>query len=120
MPLGDVYSKTCDLCSAYFSKLSKLLIFRSLSVQRYTLLSFLAHHPFSQTMSQSEKDVIIAFLELTVKLNEASFKPLFRRLYDWAFVNGSCTSIYTPFFHMLILQLDSSEHRETDHLLQGV
>jgi U3 small nucleolar RNA-associated protein 10 len=28
-----------------------------------------------------------AFLDLVVKLNEAAFRPFFRRLYDWAFVD---------------------------------
>jgi hypothetical protein len=30
-----------------------------------------------------------AFLELVVKLNETTFKPLFRRLFDWAFTLDS-------------------------------
>ncbi|KAJ3530702.1 hypothetical protein NM688_g7673 [Phlebia brevispora] len=30
-------------------------------------------------------DASAAFIEVVVKLNEAAFKPLFRRLYDWAF-----------------------------------
>ena len=39
--------------------------------------------------TQAETRVITAFKELVVKLNEAAFKPLFRRLYDWAFVEKS-------------------------------
>ncbi|KAJ7756261.1 hypothetical protein B0H16DRAFT_696293 [Mycena metata] len=35
--------------------------------------------------SQAEAETISAFTELVVKLNEASFRPLFRQLYDWAF-----------------------------------
>ncbi|KAJ7222324.1 hypothetical protein GGX14DRAFT_663256 [Mycena pura] len=34
-------------------------------------------------------EAISAFIELVVKLNEASFRPLFRKLYDWAFVEES-------------------------------
>lgn len=34
---------------------------------------------------QGQTFVIAAFKELVIKLNEAAFKPLFRRLYDWAF-----------------------------------
>jgi len=34
---------------------------------------------------ESEHETISAFLELVVKLNETAFKPLFRKLYDWAF-----------------------------------
>lgn len=40
---------------------------------------------------QAETRVIAAFKELVVKLNESAFKPLFRRLYDWAFVEKSGT-----------------------------
>ncbi|KAG6868785.1 hypothetical protein C0993_010712 [Termitomyces sp. T159_Od127] len=39
--------------------------------------------------SDSESRAILAFQELVVKLNEAAFRPLFRRLYDWAFVNDN-------------------------------
>ncbi|KAJ7054756.1 hypothetical protein C8F01DRAFT_1162846 [Mycena amicta] len=35
--------------------------------------------------SEAEKQAIAAFVDLVVKLNEASFRPLFRKLYDWAF-----------------------------------
>ena len=38
---------------------------------------------------QAETRVISAFKELVVKLNEAAFRPLFRRLYDWAFTTDS-------------------------------
>jgi U3 small nucleolar RNA-associated protein 10 len=38
---------------------------------------------------QGEPYIISAFLELVVKLNETAFKPLFRRLYDWAFAAES-------------------------------
>lgn len=34
----------------------------------------------------SRTPVVPAFLELIVKINENTFRPLFRRLYDWAFV----------------------------------
>ncbi|KAF7326662.1 U3 small nucleolar RNA-associated protein 10 [Mycena venus] len=37
--------------------------------------------------SEAEGQTISAFIELVVKLNEASFRPLFRKLYDWAFAN---------------------------------
>ncbi|KAH8084910.1 armadillo-type protein [Cristinia sonorae] len=36
-----------------------------------------------------KNDVISAFLELVVKLNEATFKPLFRKMFDWAFASDS-------------------------------
>ncbi|KAJ7607399.1 hypothetical protein FB45DRAFT_1135460 [Roridomyces roridus] len=37
--------------------------------------------------SPAEDEAISAFTEVVVKLNEASFRPLFRKLYDWAFAN---------------------------------
>jgi U3 small nucleolar RNA-associated protein 10 len=39
---------------------------------------------------QAEFRAITAFREFVVKLNDAAFRPLFRRLYDWAFadING--------------------------------
>ena len=44
-------------------------------------------------MVQAETRVISAFKELVVKLNEATFRPLFRRLYDWAFTTDSGASV---------------------------
>ncbi|KAJ7762738.1 hypothetical protein DFH07DRAFT_813302 [Mycena maculata] len=40
---------------------------------------------FASPKSEAEAETIAAFIELVVKLNEASFRPLFRKLYDWAF-----------------------------------
>lgn len=36
-----------------------------------------------------EESAIGSFLELVTKLNEATFKPLFTRLYDWAVIDLS-------------------------------
>ncbi|KAI0092311.1 armadillo-type protein [Irpex rosettiformis] len=38
-----------------------------------------------------ESDAIVAFVEMVVKLNEATFKPLFRKLFDWAFTGSDAT-----------------------------
>lgn len=46
-------------------------------------------------MVQAETRVISAFKELVVKLNEAAFRPLFRRLYDWAFTADSGSFVVT-------------------------
>jgi hypothetical protein len=40
------------------------------------------------TITQGEEHVIYAFIEMVVKLNEATFRPLFRKLFDWAFHDG--------------------------------
>ncbi|KAG6334786.1 hypothetical protein ID866_4304 [Astraeus odoratus] len=41
----------------------------------------------SYGFTEGESHVISAFIELVVKLNESTFRPLFRRLHDWAFVD---------------------------------
>jgi U3 small nucleolar RNA-associated protein 10 len=38
-------------------------------------------------IAKVETSAINSFLELVVKLNEATFKPLFVRLYDWAAID---------------------------------
>ena len=42
---------------------------------------------------QVEVQVISAFRELVVKLNDSTFCPVFRRLYDWAFVHEAGMSV---------------------------
>ncbi|KAG1761179.1 hypothetical protein EDD22DRAFT_897736 [Suillus occidentalis] len=57
--------------------------------------------------SDGEPHIISAFLELVVKLNETAFRPLFRRLYDWAFAaeNANIDRKVT-FCHMYSALLD--------------
>lgn len=38
---------------------------------------------------QVEHELFAAFLELVVKLNETAFRPLLRKLCDWAFADES-------------------------------
>ncbi|KAI6147846.1 hypothetical protein BKA82DRAFT_4145263 [Pisolithus tinctorius] len=48
-----------------------------------------------------------AFIELVVKLNENAFRPLFRRLHDWAFVdNTGTTQRKMTFCHIYVALLD--------------
>jgi U3 small nucleolar RNA-associated protein 10 len=56
--------------------------------------------------SQGEPHIISAFLELVVKLNETAFRPLFRRLYDWAFAaeNGESLPNRTVFLSLSYFQ----------------
>ncbi|KAJ7270708.1 hypothetical protein B0H12DRAFT_1229192 [Mycena haematopus] len=42
--------------------------------------------------SEAQAQAISAFIELVVKLNEASFRPLFRKLYDWAFADETAAA----------------------------
>lgn len=51
-----------------------------------------------QVINEIEESAITSFLELVVRLNEVTFKPLFIRLYDWAVIDlseGACESIVT-------------------------
>ncbi|KAI9571928.1 hypothetical protein HD554DRAFT_2300345 [Boletus coccyginus] len=41
--------------------------------------------------TEGEPHVISAFTELVVKLNENAFRPLFRRMHDWAFADEKAT-----------------------------
>ncbi|KAJ8522739.1 hypothetical protein ONZ45_g764 [Pleurotus djamor] len=56
--------------------------------------------------SDGEGAVISAFMELVIKLNDSAFRPLFRRLYDWAFAEDSDTSRRITFLHNYIALLD--------------
>jgi U3 small nucleolar RNA-associated protein 10 len=42
-----------------------------------------------QVINEIEESAITSFLELVVRLNEVTFKPLFIRLYDWAVIDLS-------------------------------
>ncbi|KAF9468309.1 hypothetical protein BDZ94DRAFT_1246474 [Collybia nuda] len=46
----------------------------------------------------AETYTIMAFKELVVKLNDAAFRPLFRRLYDWAFADKAADIARKIFF----------------------
>ncbi len=39
----------------------------------------------AETAIQVESAVVGAFVELVTKLNDTAFRPLFRKLFDWAF-----------------------------------
>ena len=43
----------------------------------------------AETVMQVESAVVGAFVELVTKLNDTAFRPLFRRLFDWAFTGAS-------------------------------
>jgi len=57
-------------------------------------------------VSEATTQTISAFVELVVKLNESSFRPLFRRLYDWAFAGESDPKIQIMFCHIFCGLLD--------------
>ncbi|KAF7420871.1 snoRNA-binding rRNA-processing protein utp10 [Pleurotus ostreatus] len=41
----------------------------------------------SSEANVAETSIVTAFLELVIKLNDAAFRPLFRKLYDWGFTD---------------------------------
>ncbi|EKM74924.1 hypothetical protein AGABI1DRAFT_123475 [Agaricus bisporus var. burnettii JB137-S8] len=57
--------------------------------------------------TKAEQQVILAFRELVIKLNESTFRPVFRRLYDWAFVDENAdVARKVTFFHTYSSLLD--------------
>ncbi|KIK65016.1 hypothetical protein GYMLUDRAFT_39424 [Collybiopsis luxurians FD-317 M1] len=65
---------------------------------------------FEVTKGYAEEQVatqtISAFVELVIKLNEQSFRPLFRRLYDWAFARENEVETKIMFCRVYIGLLD--------------
>ncbi|KAJ3784963.1 armadillo-type protein [Lentinula aff. detonsa] len=57
-------------------------------------------------LSMASAQAISAFVELVVKLNEPTFRPLFRRLYDWAFAGESDVATKIMFCRVYIGLLD--------------
>jgi U3 small nucleolar RNA-associated protein 10 len=55
-------------------------------VHAFPLPSLLA---VAEIVIQVEGAVVAAFVELVAKLNDAAFRPLFRKLFDWAFAGRS-------------------------------
>ncbi|KAJ3917389.1 hypothetical protein F5877DRAFT_44742 [Lentinula edodes] len=58
------------------------------------------------TLSTASASTISAFVELVVKLNEPTFRPLFRRLYDWAFAGESDINTKIMFYRVYIGLVD--------------
>ncbi|KDQ24027.1 hypothetical protein PLEOSDRAFT_1068022 [Pleurotus ostreatus PC15] len=57
--------------------------------------------------SEANTSIVTAFLELVIKLNDAAFRPLFRKLYDWGFTDdpGDISRRIT-FLHTYVALLD--------------
>ncbi|KJA17838.1 hypothetical protein HYPSUDRAFT_191636 [Hypholoma sublateritium FD-334 SS-4] len=83
-------SRQMSKISAYFEVVTRALQHADratvLSHLRASFKIFLEALDIVRVDEKAQSSVIAAFKELTVKLNEAAFKPLFRRLFDWAFV----------------------------------
>ncbi|KAF4611649.1 hypothetical protein D9613_003824 [Agrocybe pediades] len=87
------FSGNLNKTSAYFDVLARVLQHSDrptvLEYLRASFKIFLEALDIVKVDLEAETHVIAAFKELVVKLNETAFKPLFRRLYDWAFVEKS-------------------------------
>ncbi|KAI0712775.1 armadillo-type protein [Cerioporus squamosus] len=57
--------------------------------------TFLSMFDFSASGENSEVEstMISAFMEVVVKLNETAFRPIFRKMFDWAFAEGTSESV---------------------------
>ena len=82
-------SSTFDLRSKFSSRDSTCGIHDGMSIfLKYARLP----SPFllvAETVMQVERAVVDAFVELVTKLNDTAFRPLFRKLFDWAFTGES-------------------------------
>ncbi|KAI0031465.1 hypothetical protein K488DRAFT_52013 [Vararia minispora EC-137] len=63
-----------------------------------------------------ENTVIAAFVELVTKLNETVFRPLFRRLFDWAFGNDAAEERKIAFLNTYRVLLDFFKSLMTPYL----
>lgn len=55
-------------------------------------------------MEKFEALTLASFVDVVTKLNDAAFKPLFRRLFDWAFNDVTGSGTFVPDFLILTLQ----------------
>lgn len=67
-----------------------------------------------------EAKTIGAFIELVTKLNESAFKPLFRRLFDWAFAGKHVEYLDQPFAWFPDSVHRRCRLRQKDHLLSSL
>ncbi|KAG8949590.1 snoRNA-binding rRNA-processing protein utp10 [Tulasnella sp. 419] len=79
-------------------------------------LSFSSGH-----IQDVETAVADAFLEIVTKLNELSFKPLFRRWFDWAFANGldqrTCDARQTTFTKVMGHLIETFKNLITPYMI---
>ncbi|KAI0651200.1 hypothetical protein C8Q79DRAFT_1004507 [Trametes meyenii] len=97
---------------------------------RQLFKTFLSMFDLSATHNSAEMEsaIINAFTEVVVKLNETAFRPIFRKLYDWAFTQSQgqrrivfCRiySTLLDFFKALMVPYMSFAWQSFTELLQG-
>ncbi|KAF7977911.1 hypothetical protein HWV62_2480 [Athelia sp. TMB] len=117
-PLENSASNTGqDRMVAYFGLLKQTLRAASRPIVLENIRSlfqvFLEGFDAPSTSSQVDPEAVEAqsvpaFLELVVKLNEAAFRPLFRKLYDWAFGFTTSSIVDKALWSGVILALTES------------
>ncbi|KAI0670242.1 hypothetical protein C8Q78DRAFT_1138718 [Trametes maxima] len=82
----------------------------------------------THSLAEVENTIINAFMEVVVKLNETAFRPIFRKLYDWAFMQSQgqrrivfchVYSALLDFFKTLMVPYMSFAWQSFTELLQG-
>ncbi|KAL6308934.1 hypothetical protein BKA93DRAFT_724934 [Sparassis latifolia] len=79
-------------CIGFFSLMKRSIraATRPLVLDHLRLLFETFHDAFNMNVNMNiETDIISSFVELVVKLNETAFRPLFRKLCDWAFASDN-------------------------------
>ncbi|PFH46286.1 hypothetical protein AMATHDRAFT_155738 [Amanita thiersii Skay4041] len=103
--------KKSDKVAAYFDLLTRILR----SSNRPVVSEFLRQlvKVFLESLdvavgtdAQVESLIISAFKQLVVKLNDAAFKPIFRRIYDWAYAGEPENAKKIVFCHLYADLLD--------------
>ncbi|EKM52689.1 uncharacterized protein PHACADRAFT_101069 [Phanerochaete carnosa HHB-10118-sp] len=116
---GDV-----SLTRAFFTVLKRAVhaadravVSDNMRVLTKTFLEAFQHCAFSREIqTEAQSEAIAAFLELVVKLNETLFKPLFRRLFDWAFNSEVGDSRRVVFCQVYIALLDYFKNLVTPYM----
>jgi U3 small nucleolar RNA-associated protein 10 len=67
----------------------------------------------AEIVIQVESAVVAAFVELVAKLNDTAFRPLFRKLFDWAFTGRPCHVMNCSAFSESPSVSESSAERKT-------
>ncbi|TRM63291.1 hypothetical protein BD626DRAFT_496170 [Schizophyllum amplum] len=113
LELWDTVSTNADQLRGYFDLLKRAYHKADRAVVIESVREALKRFTEGLEIVASSKSValegalVAAFIEMVVKLNEAAFRPVFRKLYDWAFTgtdDGNAKRV--TFCHLYIALLD--------------
>ena len=74
---------------AYYVKAKKSITSKSSSMEAF----------LTNELTKYENHVVLAFCEMTFKLSEDLFKPIFFRMYEWAVVNNPSKERQITFYN---------------------